>query len=69
MGCYESFASDKQSNQSYGGKIDILPKLNVGQTLIKCTYDIKDDSETQIINDIHENESVYLINEEIQKKA
>ena len=69
MGVYESCASNKQSNQLDGGKIDILPKLNVGQTLIKCTYDIKDDSETQIINDIHENESVYLINEEIQKKA
>ena len=39
-------ASNKQSNQSYGEKMDILPKLNVRQSLIKCTYDIKDDSET-----------------------
>ena len=61
-------ASNKQSNQSYGEKMDILPKLKVGQSLIKCTYDIKDDSETQIINDIYENEFVFLINEEIQKK-
>ena len=61
-------ASNKQSNQSYGEKMDILPKLNVRQSLIKCTYDIKDDSETQIINDIYENEFVFLINEEIQKK-
>ena len=68
MGVCESCASNKQSNQSDGGKIDILPKLNVGQSLIKCTYDIKDDSETQIINDRFENEFVFLINEEIQKK-
>ena len=63
MGC----ASFKQPNQSDCGKIDILPKLNVGQSLIKCIYDIKDDSETQIINDRIENESVCVINEEIQK--
>ena len=68
MGACESCTSNKQSNQSDGGKMDILPKLNVGQSLIKCTYDIKDDSETQIINDIYENESVCIINEEIQKK-
>ena len=68
MGVCESCANNKQSNQSDGGKIDILPKLNVGQSLIKCTYDIKDDSETQIINDRIVIESVYLINEEIQKK-
>ena len=68
MGACESCVCNKQSNQSDGGKMDILPKLNVGQSLIKCIYDIKDDSETQIINDIYENEFVYLINEEIQKK-
>ena len=68
MGACESCVSDKDSNQLYCGKMDILPKLNVGQSLIKCTYDIKDDSETQIINDRLENESVCVINEEIQKK-
>ena len=68
MGVCESCNSNKQSNQSDGGKMDILPKLNFGQSLIKCTYDIKDDSETQIINDRIENESVCVINEEIQKK-
>ena len=61
-------ASNKQPNQSDCGKIDILPKLNVGQSLIKCIYDIKDDSETQIINDRIENESACIINEEIKKK-
>ena len=64
MGVCESCACNKPD----GGKMDILPKLNDGQSLIKCTYDIKDDSETQIINDIYENEFVFLINEEIQKK-
>ena len=68
MGVCESCDSNKQSNQSDVGKMDILHKLNVGQSLIKCTYDIKDYCETQIINDIYENEFVYLTNEEIQKK-
>ena len=67
MGVCESCASNKQSNQSDGGKMDILPKLNAGQSLIKCTYDIKDDNETQIINDRLDDEFV-VINEEIQKK-
>ena len=59
MGACESCTSNKQSNQSEGGKMDILPKLNVGQSLIKCTYDIIDYSETQIINDKYKKQTYH----------
>ena len=57
MDLYERF----KSNQFYK---DIEPKIYEGESTIKCTYDIKDYDETQIIS----NEYLYKINYEIEQK-
>ena len=43
---------------------DNQPYITEGESLIKCTYDIKDFKETQIIND----EYLYEINYDIEPK-